>query len=192
MPHYLIPDDEGLLPLMRRTSEYLIEQLCDRPSGEDDFALPELFRSEAPVDAYCRILAAIVRGLETVDEHQLYKPDGHYQHVPLAVVDLDADDVAQLRAVDAVIREAETAAYPKARELADLDELIDQLGHAFEHALEPAECEDRGKALAARLHRIVDLLAASGDEQEAAYQYLAARYTLLLHPESPRLHRYVY
>lgn len=198
----LVPDDEDFRVLVARGEESLLLELAtaedEEQYGEQPWQLPKPIANQVALKAYHRIQ-------DVLDKHRrrprsrLLSPDGRYEHVPLLLVELPAED---LEVIDGVLQALNRAL---AGDEQDLAELLRDIAGAW--GMTAAE-------LVGDFSRVVAVLALAPDEdtrqltrrlaatapgadvvltvaEEAAYQRVANRLNLLLAAADP-LDRFKY
>jgi hypothetical protein len=204
MAKALVPDDEGFWALLERGEEPFLLPLAVAEEAERDsdqpYRLPAPIADRVALEAYHRVQAVLGRQRRQ-PRGRLLGPDGHYDHLPLLLVDLPDEDLEVLDGALQAFNRALAGQEP------DLTELMVDLDGWGAWDMTPANMVGSYSRLLAVLtlppdddsRRLVDRLtttAAGADlvltvTEEAAYQRLATRLNLLLADGDP-ITRYLY
>lgn len=166
---YLIPaDEEQLRPLINAITDSVIGQLCmnAETATQNGWTLPAELTDPAVNAAWSRVYDTIRAVIDAGDGHQILGPAGN-DLMPLALVDIEEDDLSRLRAVDVQLQAA-LAAHPLngSQEHRDIGEILYQLATWDEDLKDTLHRRDLESAdVAGLLHQLLDVLALSDLEQ---------------------------
>jgi hypothetical protein len=199
----LVPDDEDFWTLLERGEEPLLLQLAGAEDDEQDsdrpYRLPAPIADRVALGAYNRVQRVLAERRRQ-PRGRLLDTDGTYEHLPLLLVELSAEDLDVLDAAVQALNRALIAGQEP-----DLAELLADIAGAWgawKTTKMTAEelVGDFGRVLAALTlspdddtRRLADRLAAAAPSadvvltvaEEAAYQRVASRLNLVLAAASP-------